>query len=60
MKSMKVLPYHSYTQVSLLKTREGKKGKRKANDDDDELPGQLPSKKTSASEAVFDMDLGEN
>lgn len=45
LKSMKLLPYHSYTQAKLLKAISPSKGKRRPEDDDDTFSQSSPTKK---------------
>ncbi|KAI5987254.1 hypothetical protein EDD15DRAFT_2199775 [Pisolithus albus] len=45
LKSMKLLPYHSYTQAKLLKAISPSKGKRRSEDDDDTFSQSSPTKK---------------
>ncbi|KAI6025293.1 hypothetical protein PISMIDRAFT_9532 [Pisolithus microcarpus 441] len=54
LKSMKLLPYHSYTQANLLKTN---KGKRRSDDDDDILSQSSPTKKSLVLETEKEMDF---
>ncbi|KAI6017869.1 hypothetical protein EDC04DRAFT_2607938 [Pisolithus marmoratus] len=59
LKSMKLLPYHSYTHANLLKVNTMMKGKRRCNDDDDNdfFSQSSPTKKSLVLESERDMDF---